>query len=319
MAEDRSLVERAALLALLDERPRLPGEPHRASWSEIALEVALRGSASALWDETRELTLDGMTDPDGLVAAAAARLAAWVDAGMTMVTVLDANYPAALRAVHDMPPVLFTRGSLRGDDVGISIVGSREASSTGLSIAAELAEAVVGRGLSVISGLAEGIDTAAHEATWQAAGRPIGVIGTGINTAYPPTASSRALHQRVAETGVLISQFLPDAPPSRTSFPMRNATMSGLGQASIIVEAGEHSGTRTLVRAAIGHGRPVIITSRVVDGTDWGKRLVDRPGVFVAATVSEVMDLVEGIVAEDVRIDIGFPPSDVVIRLPDIR
>jgi DNA processing protein len=186
-------------------------------------------------------------------------------------------------------------------------------------MASNIATGLVERGLSVISGLADGIDTAAHEATLQAGGRPVGVIGTGINRVYPSTASSRTLHERVADAGVLISQFLPDAPPSRTSFPMRNVTMSGLGKASIIVEAGERSGTRVLARAAVEHGRAVILTDAVVDATQWGKQLADRPGVYVAGSMSEVMNIVESIVAEDVRFDIAFPSSAVTVRLPDIR
>jgi DNA processing protein len=319
MGDGDAWAERAALVGLLDERPPLPGEDHRASWSEIALEVSLRGSASSLWADTRALTLDGMADPDGVLDGARDRLQQWADADFDVVTVLDDDYPLALRGVHEMPPILFTKGTLRSEDVGVSIVGSREAGAKGRSMAANIATGLVERGLSVISGLADGIDTAAHEATLQTGGRPVGVIGTGINRVYPSTASSRGLHQRVAGAGVLISQFLPDAAPSRTSFPMRNATMSGLGKASIIVEAGEHSGTRVLARAAVGHGRPVILTDVVVNATQWARQLAGRPGVYVAGSTYEVMRIVESIVAEDVRLDIAFPPSDVIIRLPDSR
>jgi DNA protecting protein DprA len=319
MGETDAFTERAALLALLDERPPLPGEHRGASWSEIALEVSLRGSALSLWDETHALTLDGMADPDGVLAAARHRLQTWADADFDVLTVLDVGYPLALRAIHEMPPILFTAGTLRSDDVGVSIVGSRQASPKGRSMAGNIAKGLVERGLSVISGLADGIDTAAHEATLAAGGRPVGVIGTGINRVYPSTASSRGLHELVAGAGVLISQFLPDAPPSRTSFPMRNVTMSGLGKASIIIEAGETSGTRIQARAAVEHGRAVILTDVVVNATQWGQQLVGRPGVYVAASTSEVMSIVERIVAEDVRFDIAFPSSAVMIRLPDSR
>jgi DNA processing protein len=319
MGETDAFTERAALLALLDERPPLPAEHRRATWAEIALEVSSRGSASSLWDETHALTLDGMADPDGVLAAARHRLQAWADADFDVLTVLDAEYPLALRGIHEMPPILFTKGTPRSDDVGVSIVGSRQASPKGRSMAGNIAKGLVERGLSVISGLADGIDTAAHQATLEAGGRPCGVIGTGINRVYPSTASSHTLHERVAGAGVLISQFLPDAPPSRTSFPMRNVTMSGLGKASIIVEAGEHSGTRIQARAAVEHGRAVILTDVVVNATQWGEQLAGRPGVYVAGSTSEVMSIVERLVAEDVRFDIAFPSSPVMIRLPDIR
>jgi DNA protecting protein DprA len=211
--------------------------------------------------------------------------------------VLDAGYPLALRGIHQMPPVLFVKGQLRRDEVGVSVVGSRNASQRGLAVAGRVAEGLVERGISVISGLAEGIDGAAHEAALRVGGRPIGVIGTGINRVYP--ASHRGLHERVAAAGALVSQFLPDAPGTKQSFPMRNVTMSGLGRASIIVEAGEHSGTRTLARAAVEHGRPVILTDFVVNATRWGQQMRDRPGVYVAGGITEVMDIVGQVLDED--------------------
>src|SRR5512139_1871874 len=177
MGQTDAAIERAVLMALLEERPPMPGEDNRTSWSEIALEVSLRGSASSLWDETRALTLDGMADPDGALDRARDRLREWADADFDMLTVLDPDYPLALRGIHEMPPILFTKGAFRSDDVGVSIVGSRDASASGRSIAANVAKGLVERGLSVISGLAAGIDTAAHEATLEAGGRPLGVIG----------------------------------------------------------------------------------------------------------------------------------------------
>ncbi len=196
-----------------------------------------------------------------------------------------------------MPPVLFVKGELRPDEVGVAVVGSRKATQRGLSVAGRVAEGLAERGISVISGLAQGIDGAAHEATLRVGGRPIGVIGTGINRVYP--ARHRELHERVAAAGALLSQFLPDAPPTKQTFPMRNITMSGLGRASIIVEAGEHSGTRMLARVAVEHGRPVILTDFVVNPTTWGQAMKDRPGVYVAGGIAEVMDIVEQILDED--------------------
>jgi DNA processing protein len=167
----------------------------------------------------------------------------------------------------------------------------------------------------VISGLAEGIDGAAHEATLRVGGRPIGVLGTGINRVYP--ASHRELHRRVAAAGALVSQFLPDAPPSKQSFPMRNITMSGLGRASVIIEAGEHSGTRVQARAGVEHGRAVILTDVVVNATNWSQAIADRPGVYVAGSPAEVMDIVEQVLAEDDSdgLDVNAPSTG----RPDVR
>ncbi|KAA1250750.1 DNA-processing protein DprA [Mycobacterium simiae] len=286
--------ERAALLALLEERPALAGErAGKTSWSTIASEVTLRGSALALWHDLHPPTLDGMAEPG--LQRAGQQLAQWTDpaSGFDLVTVLDAQYPTWLRGIHQMPPLLFVAGELRAEERGVSVVGSRDATGRGRALAAQIAEGLTERGIAVISGLAAGIDGAAHEATLRAGGRPIGVLGTGITRVYP--ASHRELHEQVAAAGALVSQFLPDAPPTKQSFPMRNVTMSGLGRASVIVEAGEHSGTRIQARAGVEHGRPVILTDLVVKATTWGKAMRERPGVYVAGSTAEVMDIVEGI------------------------
>jgi DNA processing protein len=299
--------ERAALLALLDERPAMSGEPAgKTSWSTIASEVSLRGSALAVWHDAHppepptldfDAEIGGRDDADLRFDIAWTQLVEWKEStGFELVTVLDADYPLALRGIHQMPPVLFVKGQLRADEVGVSVVGARTATQRGRAVAARAA-GLVQSGISVISGMAQGIDGAAHEATLRVGGRPIGVIGTGINRVYP--AKHRQLHRRVAAAGALVSQFLPDAPPSKQSFPMRNITISGLGRASVIVEAGEHSGTRILARAAVEHGRPVILTDVVVGATTWGQAMKDRPGVYVAGSTAEVMDIVEQVLRED--------------------
>ena len=260
--------ERAALLALLDERPALGGERlGDTTWPTIASEVALRGSAVAVWEESHPVALEGMDEPGGPLDRARAQLARWRDADFDVITVLDPQYPLMLREIHQIPPVLFVRGWLAAEDVGVSVVGSRTATPRGLGVASLVARGLVERGMPVISGLATGIDTAAHQACLAAGGRPVGVLGTGIRRVYPPR--NRELHERVAAAGALVSQFMPDAPSSKQTFPMRNATMSGLGGASVIVEAGEYSGSRIQARVAVEHGRPVILTDTVVTSTRW--------------------------------------------------
>lgn len=302
--------ERAALLALLEERPAMLGERSgKTSWSTIASEVSLRGSALAVWHDVHPptpptLALDGdivgADDSDLRFKMAWKQLVEWEESTyFDVVTVLDAEYPLSLRGIHQVPPLLFVKGQLRADEIGVSVVGARNATHRGRSIAARVAEGLAERGISVISGLAAGIDGAAHEAALKVGGRPIGVLGTGINRVYP--ASHRELHERVAAVGALVSQFLPDAPPTKQSFPMRNVTMSGLGRASVIVEAGEHSGTRIQARVAVEHGRPVILTDFVVQTTKWGQALKDRPGVYVVGGIGEVMDVVEHVLDDDDR------------------
>lgn len=296
---DISAEENIALFALLAERP------HKMTWPAIASEVALRGSAVDIWNELHPPTFDGMSDDGGYLANATDQLKSWAQGGFDLISVLDDRYPASLREIHELPPVLFMRGKVHHDEIGVSVVGSRKASARAISIAENIAGGLVDRGISVISGLAAGIDTAAHLTTLAAGGRPIGVIGTGINIAYP--AANRDLHERVADAGALISQFFPDAPPRRQHFPMRNAVMSGIGRASVVVEASEHSGARIQARLAVDHGRPVILTDLVVNGTDWGRALVGRPGVHVASSTADAMAVVEEVVNTDALINESLP------------
>jgi len=301
--------ELAALLALMEKRPSLRGErAGKTAWSTIASEVSVRGTALGLWHELNPpaLVLDDSNSAtsDPVLTQALETVRCWEASNdFEILTVLDAAYPLALREIHQTPPMLFVKGSLKPDEDGVSVVGSRKASTRGLSIAAHVAKGLTERNISVISGLAEGIDGAAHEATLDAGGRPIGVIGTGIRRVYP--SAHRSLHERVAAAGAVVSQFYPDAPPTKHSFPMRNVTMSGLGRASVIVEADEHSGTRIQARVAVEHGRPVILTDYVVNGTKWGKALEGRPGVYVAGSTAEVMNIVELLVANSRRSDLA--------------
>lgn len=290
--------ERAGLVALLRNRPK------GMTYADVVAEVGPRESALDVWHIHNPPDLYG--EAEALIDARK-DIEAWRSDGLGFLTFLDEGYPAQLRAVHDLPPVLFHRGLLVADDVAVSVVGSRNASPKGLSIADSLARGLVDMGVTVASGLAKGIDSAAHAATLDVNGRAVAVIGTGINRCYP--AENRAMQDEVAKRGLLISQFWPDAPPGRHTFPMRNSVMSGYGRATIVVEAGEQSGARIQARAAVAHGRPVILTDLVVNANTWAKRLVGQPGVHVAEGRADAMRIVEGIAAEPREIDALLVPA----------
>jgi DNA processing protein len=274
------------------------------TYADVVAEVGPRESALDLWYTHNPPDLYDQADA---LVRARRDIERWVAEGYGFLTFLDPGYPAQLRAVHDLPPVLFHRGQLRPDDVGVSVVGSRAASAKGLSMARSVTLGLVDRGVTVVSGLATGIDTAAHTATLEAGGRAVAVAGTGITRYYPK--ESRELQDAVAERGLLLSQFWPDAPPSKRTFPMRNSVMSGYGRATIVVEAGEYSGARIQARAAVAHGRPVILTDLVVNANDWARRLVGQPGVHVADSTAEVMRLVKEITEEPDRIEAMLAPA----------
>jgi DNA processing protein len=286
---DAAMRERAALVALL----RRPG----VSWSEIALEIQEDGSAVSVLDravnQPETLFSDARSTAE-LIDAAGREIAGWQSAGLGVHAFFDDTYPAQLRGIREMPPLLFSRGDLRVHDRAVAVVGSRNASRDGLRIARAVATALAGRGITVVSGLAKGIDTAAHSAALEAGGRTVAVIGTGINQYYP--AENRRLQDHIAEVGLVVSQFWPDARPTRQSFPMRNAVMSGYAVATVVVEAGETSGARIQARLALQHGRPVVLTSQVMR-CDWARTFADNPGVYVVHSTVELLRAVEDILS----------------------
>jgi DNA processing protein len=176
----------------------------------------------------------------------------------------DENYPARLERLADPPPALFVRGALPGpEDRTAAIVGSRKATSYGLRLARTLAADLVRAGFCVVSGLARGIDAAAHEAALAAGGRTVGVMGSGLLQPYPPEHTG--LMDRVAESGAVVSEFPLDAPPSRASFPRRNRVVAALSEAVLVVEAGRKSGALTTARHAADLGVEVLAAPGPVD------------------------------------------------------
>lgn len=282
--------ERVALIVLLRTRP------DGLKWPDLVAQVLEYGSAVIVRDKL--IGADLLPSADSI--SAQRDLESWLVGSTEFVSILDENYPSRLRGIHEAPPFLFMRGAPAAADVGVSVVGSRKASDRGIQMAESIAKTLVAMNLSVISGLAAGIDTAAHTACLEAGGRPVAIIGTGINLQYP--AANRELHALVAENGLLLSQFWPDQPPQRHTFPMRNATMSGYGVATIVVEAGEHSGARIQARVAVQHGRPVILTDSVIENNTWAQELVGRPGVHPVASIADVQEIVGALVDEPSRV-----------------
>ncbi len=275
--------ERATLVALVQELPQA------ASWPGVAAKIIEAGSAQSVWYAHHEQSLFDAETP-APIAEAARQIAGWRAAGLGVHTFRDVSYPAQLREIHQVPPVLFSRGTLRPGEPAVSVVGSRRASEHSVDWASEVSTSLVSAGFTVVSGLAAGIDTAAHTAALEAGGRTVAVLGTGINRVYP--AANRDLQERIACVGLVLSQFWPDAAATKKSFPLRNATMSGYGRATIVVEAGETSGARIQARVGVEHGRPVILRECVVRANEWARALRHRPGVYVVSGVDEALGVV---------------------------
>jgi len=169
----------------------------------------------------------------------------------------NAEYPAHLRAVPTAPATLHVRGALvDADSLAVAVVGSRRATPYGLAAAETLAADLAARGVTIVSGLARGIDTAAHRGALRVGGRTIAVLGSGVDVVYPP--ENARLAEEIAERGALVSQFAPGMPPLPHHFPTRNAVIAGLSLAVVVVEAAERSGSLITARLAAELGREVL-------------------------------------------------------------
>jgi DNA processing protein len=258
----------------------------------------LAGEAPRAGDQTTLFA----PDADRLMAEAQAEVDDWEAAGIDLLTVLDDGYPDNLRAVHDRPPLVFVAGRLLPADAkSLAVIGSRTATPAGIHVATKIASHLLEAGYTVVSGLAAGIDTAAHNAALQRGGRTIAVIGTGLERVYPP--ENAALQARIASAGAVVSQFWPDAVPSRRSFPMRNAVMSGLTLGSIVVEASQTSGARLQARLALAHGRLVFLHRRLVDREQWASEFAMRPGTHVFDTADEITEITERLTADSALVE----------------
>jgi DNA processing protein len=224
--------------------------------------------------------------------------------GVRLLTILDEDYPRNLREVYNRPPFLFVRGELRPEDEqAVAVVGTRRASPEGIEEARSLASQLAERGVTVLSGLALGIDAAAHSATLEAGGRTIAVMGTGIKRIYP--SQHRELAEEIARAGALVSQFWPDAPPTKYSFPMRNVVMSGMAIGTVVVEASSTSGARLQARLALEHGKRLFLVESLVLREPWARRHAEYPGTTVVESVDDVVDVLTAATRQVEQLTLG--------------
>ena len=213
------------------------------------------------------------------------------NAGAAVTTVFDDSYPSSLRALPDPPIVLYSWGNWTGTDAerSIAVVGSRMATHYGRLCARNISHDLAEAGVTVISGLARGVDTEAHTGAMDAEGRTIAVIGAGLNKLYP--RENRNLAQRIADGhGAVVSEFPMDLPPSRTTFPMRNRIVSGWSCATLVVEASGRSGALITARTAAEQGRDVFCIPGPVDRhSSDGCHALIRDGAILATGASDIL------------------------------
>jgi DNA processing protein len=210
------------------------------------------------------------------------------------VTLADDEYPPLLRQLVDPPLALFYRGNLALAQMpAVAMVGSRKASPYALSVAAQLARELVSAGISIVSGLALGVDAAAHQATLDAYGQTIAVLGTGIDIVYP--RSHRRLFNTIEERGLILTEFPPGTPPFRYNFPIRNRIISGLTLGTVIVEANGRSGSLITARTAAEQNREVFAVPGSIfsPGSEGTHRLVQYGAKLVHDT-NDILDELPG-------------------------
>jgi DNA processing protein len=273
------------------------GSAHHA-WQAPDVELAAAGLERRAIDSLRALRQ--RTTPEAILK----RLAGL---GIQPLTLLDDTYPVNLRQVADPPPVLFTRGHLSDrDQTAVALVGTRKATAYGQAVADRLARDLAGAGVTVVSGLARGIDTVAHRAALQAGGRTLAVLGNGLDQIYP--AENFALARRIVDdqSGALVSEFAPGIPPDSVNFPRRNRIISGLSLVTVILEAGEPSGALITADFALEQGRDVLaVPGSIFSPTCAGTNRLIQQGATPVTCADDILEVLSSTAPGGVRTETG--------------
>ncbi len=252
-----------------------PGQVLRASRAAIA-EVVGKSLAERIAQYADAVDVDGQErQMDAL--------------GVRLLTLEDPDYPVRLAEIYDPPLLLFVRGELRSSDEHcIAIVGTRRATPYGLRVAENLGRDLAARGITVVSGMASGIDTAAHRGAIEVGGRTVAVLGCGVDVVYPPQNAD--LMKQIEEHGCVLSQFVMGTKPSAGHFPYRNRIISGLTLGTVVVEAPLSSGALITARQAAEQGREVFaVPGQIGFHTSEGPHSLIRDGAKLVETVDDIL------------------------------
>ncbi len=213
------------------------------------------------------------------------------DAGTCYLTPQDSEFPTRLLEIYDPPAVLWVRGSVDLlERPGIAIVGTRAPSPYGSGMAEMLARDLANRGLTILSGMARGVDTAAHKGALDAGGKTVAVWGTGLDVIYPKE-NKRLAEQIISSGGAIVSEFSMGTFPAPQNFPIRNRTLSGMSVGVLVIEAAEYSGTRITARCAMEQNRDVYaVPGNVTNKNAWGPNTLIKQGAKLTATWEDVWE-----------------------------
>jgi DNA processing protein len=209
--------------------------------------------------------------------------------GIKILTWKDEAYPQRLKEIEQPPPVLYIRGEYLPDDLyAVAIVGTRRVTPYGRQITEELSSYLASNGITVISGLARGVDAIAHQTALKAGGRTIGVLGSGVDKIYPP--EHRQLAERMMESGAILSDYAPGTPPDASNFPPRNRIISGLSLAVVVIEAGETSGALITAEFAAEQGREIFaVPGSILAPQSKGTNKLIQKGALPLLSVNDLM------------------------------
>src|SRR5512140_792640 len=208
---------------------------------------------------------------------------------ITLLTWEDAGYPRRLKEVDQSPPVLYLRGELTdADSWAVAVVGTRRNTLYGRQIAEELGAFLAVNGITLVSGLARGVDAIAHEAALKAGGRTVAVLGCGVDRIYPP--ENQKLAERIFSSGAVLSDYAPGTPPDAVNFPPRNRIISGLSLATVVIEAGETSGALITAEFAAEQGREVFaVPGSIVAPQSKGTNKLIQKGAQLLLTPDDLL------------------------------
>lgn len=211
-----------------------------------------------------------------------------IEKNIKILTILDHEYPEMLKYIADPPIVLYVLGNIPKTNC-IAIVGSRKASGYGIETASKMAFNLTYSDITIVSGMARGIDTAAHSGVLEAGGRTVAVLGSGLDIVYPP--ENRDLMRRIIESGAVISEYPPGSPPSTLHFPCRNRIISGMSLGTLVVEAGAKSGSLITAGFALDQGREVFaIPGNITNYNSIGTNLLIKDGAKMVLTTDDILD-----------------------------
>lgn len=209
--------------------------------------------------------------------------------GIKILTWKDEAYPQRLKEIEQPPPVLYVRGEYLPDDLyAVAIVGTRRVTPYGRQITEELSSYLASKGITVVSGLARGVDAIAHQTALKAGGRTIGVLGSGVDKIYPP--EHRQLAERMMDAGAVVSDYAPGTPPDASNFPPRNRIISGLSLAVVVIEAGETSGALITAEFAAEQGREIFaVPGSILAPQSKGTNKLIQKGALPLLSVNDLM------------------------------